>query len=169
MSHLFTHASLTGALVAATVFAGSAAHADAPRIRVVLESFMAYELEDSGHDEIYVEATSTGSSSVDRLFPSNGKTMSVARNDCVYLHGDPCPAGSNVRRSSAISTPSYAASNSTLIGVTLKDEDWPDADDVLIRKIFFATPISEVRHYKEEAEVNGFHYTFNLRIEPAYS
>ncbi|GAA4222784.1 hypothetical protein FHR32_003803 [Streptosporangium album] len=164
MYRLLTRASLGAALIAESLLAGGTAHAEpAPLVRVVLESFVAYDLEENGHDEIYVEAQRDGKSR--RLFPTTG-ALSVARNDCVYISGDGCPSGTNYRGYYSSIRPLYEA-NGKLLMVTLYDDDL-SGDDALVNVPIWPQPISENQYFREDADINGYHYAFNFRLEPAY-
>ncbi|WP_424531947.1 hypothetical protein ACOZ38_17875 [Sphaerisporangium viridialbum] len=163
---LLTRVSLGGALVAGSLLTGNTAHADtAPRVRVVLESFTAWALEESGHDEIYV--TAQRGSKVQKLFPQSDSYLSVARYDCVSINGAPCPVGTRLRSFSAVNTPSYPA-DGQLLSVVLWDDDLA-GDDALVSVPLWPHPISENEYHRERAFINGYHYELNFRLEPAWA
>ncbi|MDP9863140.1 MULTISPECIES: hypothetical protein [Streptosporangium] len=165
MHRLFARASLSVAVIAGSLLAGGTAHAEpAPMVRVVLESFIAYNLEESGHDEIYVQTQRDGKTR--QLFPTNTGALSVAVNDCVYISGDGCPPGTNYRGYYNANKPSYTADGKLLM-VTLYDDDI-SGDDPLVNVPIWPQPISENQYFREDADINGYHYAFNFRLEPAY-
>ncbi|ACZ83989.1 hypothetical protein [Streptosporangium roseum] len=165
MHRLLTRASLSVAIIIGSLLTGGAAYAEpAPMVRVVLESFTAYDLEESGHDEVYVIAQYQGKAR--QLFPTNTGELSVARNDCIYISGDSCPAGTNHRGYYSAHKPSYTA-NGTLLMVALREDDIA-GDDTLINVPLWPEPISETQYFREEANINGYHYTLNFRLEPSY-
>ncbi|MEV7968739.1 hypothetical protein AB0O34_22550 [Sphaerisporangium sp. NPDC088356] len=166
ITRLLTRVSLGGALVAGSLLTGSPSHADtAPMVRVVLESFMAYDLEESGHDEIFVMAQR--GNKAQRLFPQSDSYLSVAKNDCVSINGGYCPVGSRLRSFRAVNTPSYPADGQLLM-VVLWDDDL-SGDDALVNVPLWPQPISQNEHHREEADINGYHYVIEFRLEPAWA
>ncbi|MEU8269567.1 hypothetical protein AB0B89_20710 [Sphaerisporangium sp. NPDC049002] len=167
ITRLLTRVSLGGALVAGSLLTGSTAHADAaPQVRVVLESFTAFILEESGHDEIYVTAQ-RGSSKSQKLFPQSDSYLSVAKNDCVSIRGGACPVGSRLRSFSAVNTPTYPADGQILM-VTLWDDDL-SGDDALVNVPLWPHPISENEYHTENARINGYYYQLKFRLEPVWA
>lgn len=165
MHRLLTRASLSIAIVMGSLLTGGAAYAEpAPMVRVVLESIVAYDLEESGHDEVYVIAQYEGN--VRQLFPTRFGELSVARNDCIYISGDGCPPGTTYRGYYAANEPSYTA-NGKLLMVALREDDI-SGDDTLINVPIWPQPISETQYFREEANINGYHYALNFRLEPSY-
>ncbi|MFI6506452.1 hypothetical protein ACIBCT_02510 [Streptosporangium sp. NPDC050855] len=161
-----TRVTLGGALLAGTLLTGGAAHADepAPNVRVSLLSIVAYELEESGHDEIYVIAQKD--KTVKRVFPYNDDDLSVARFDCVHVAGDACPEGTNTR--SVNSGSATFPADGRLLMVALMEDDHI-GDDVLINVPLWPKPISETQYQPHEANINGYHYRFVFRLEPTYA
>lgn len=165
MHRLLTRASLSIAVVMGSLLTGGAAYAEpAPKVRVVLENIVAYDLEESGHDEVYVIAQYDGKAL--QLFPTRTGEFSVARNDCIYFGGNGCPPGTNYRGYQSANEPSYTA-NGKLLMVALREDDI-SGDDTLINVPIWPQPISETQYFREEANINGYHYAFNFRLEPSY-
>src|SRR6478672_1969411 len=129
MHRLLTRASLSVAIIMGSLLTGGAAYAEpAPKVRVVLESIVAYDLEESGHDEVYVIAQYEGKTL--HLFPTRSGEFSVARNDCIYISGNGCPPGTNRLGYYSANEPSYTA-NGKLLMVALREDDI-SGDDTLI-------------------------------------
>ncbi|WP_433251201.1 hypothetical protein ACQPYK_05510 [Streptosporangium sp. CA-135522] len=166
MHRLFARTSSCVALIVGSLLTGGVAHAEpAPMVKIVLESFIAYDLEESGHDEIYVNTQHGGKNR--NIFPTNSHDLSVARDDCVYISGNGCPPGTNSRGYYYAYQPIYPA-NGTLMMITLYEDDI-SGDDALLNVPLWPQPISENQYFHEDADMNGHHYVLNFRLEPFYS
>ncbi|RJL33402.1 hypothetical protein [Bailinhaonella thermotolerans] len=153
--------------VAALVPAGTARAADgAPYVRVHLDQIIAYDLEESGHDEIFVRMYHDGSGKPFQAWPmKEGDELSVAARDCVSFR-EACPAGTNQRSGGGFYAPRYPT-NLKFLYVQLWEDDLA-GDDLLMNVPVGLRPISEEQRIVEEAQIGGHHYVLKFTLTPVY-
>ncbi|WP_436759874.1 hypothetical protein [Streptosporangium sp. V21-05] len=170
----FTAAVCTAVLLSPGTATASTATTTAPSeyVSVSIESVIAYDLEESGHDEVYIKATGPSilppMSQVVELWPDPnwaGRTMSLAQHRCAWTLNDyRCPRDRTVMvYGGPMKEPLFHASET--VRLTLMEDDYV-GDDLLLDQSIQLQPIEETRFYEFERKTSGWHYVIHVRVDP---